>query len=257
MNFGRRGRGFTELPLAAKPPFGLRKPMRWFILFCALSLTFLAGQLSAREWRFDVHVAGIRFGEMAVTETITGARYRVDVQAEAQGFLGLIIRSQYDGDAEGLLNARGMTSTHFYARSQRVFKDRRTDIAYLGGVPATVSITPDRERTDWSDPARVTSARLDPLSYLRALLAPGAGACPAAIPLYDGRRQTRVSFGSPSQSDNGITCTGQYEITDGPDHSIQSGRSFPVEIVYSRGGDPMSITVRAGSTSVILTPATP
>lgn len=227
-----------------------------------LSLVLLLFQLltppapaAAREWRFDVHVAGFRFGEMSVQATTAPGAYRLDVAAVAQGFLGLIIRSHYTGLAEGRMRRGRLIPRHFRARSQRVFKDRLTDIAYVAGLPATISITPARDRTEWSDATLIDRPTIDPLSYLLLLLDPGAGRCAPDTALYDGRRRTRVLFAPPETSAQGTTCRGRYEITDGPDHSITSGRIFPVRITYDATGAPLLIEVNAGGASVIMRPA--
>ncbi len=214
--------------------------------------------------RYEVFADGFRFGEAEVRLATGGGRYLLEARAEAQGLLGLIIRSRYRGMATGRWRGAGRPRPErFHARSQRIFKDRTTDIRFGPGArPVAVEMTPARDHTRFTDPAAVPDARIDPLSYLVLLFGHRGPGCPAPAPLYDGRRLTRVALvpaapraGAPAGS---LRCIGRYEIVDGPTHSILSGvRVFALDLAYGPAPEPGAprplerIEVAAGSDHVV------
>jgi hypothetical protein len=205
---------------------------------------------------YDVHAGGLRVGTLSVATRDQSDTYEITVEAEATGFMGAVTRSHYSGKASGTFDAAGLpVPGHFRALSERIFKSRDTEISFEAGTPVRVSLSPDRDRTDFTDPAMVPDARLDSLSYFRSLFTTAAGACPPDGALYDGRRLVSVAFAPPDAQDGNTRCAGSYRIDHGPDHSMQNGRrSFTMVLVYPpEGGAPSSLTITAGKTDVLLT----
>lgn len=185
---------------------------------------------------FEITANGFYYGEMRLKYTDANQKYDFEVAAEAQGILGLLIRSKYSGSSSGRLGSLGnLVSNHFQARSKRVFKDRKSDVTFDNYKPIAVTVTPKKDHTPLTDPTTVTDKRTDPLSFLASLFHNTNIGCPLAGDLYDGRRLTRVSVAPVPAESGHIRCKGTYAIIMGPDHSIQSGkRSFNVELEYQK-----------------------
>jgi hypothetical protein len=225
------------------------------LLFLVLLLA-LPAAAQAESFAYSVTANGLNFGTLHVETGGEGADYTVDVEAEATGFLGAITRSHYAGGAKGRLDPDGAPVPRiFHAISERIFKRRDTEITFADGRPATVALTPERDRTAFTDPATVTDQRLDSLSFFRTLFVTHPGTCPADGALYDGRRLLAVAFAPPEPRDGAIRCAGTYRIEKGPDHSLQKDvRAFTLVLVYPPdGGAPTTLTVTSGGNEVALT----
>ena len=225
--------------------------LRPFLLLCAL----LGGESAlAGEDVYKVTFNGLRFGEMRLQIDRQPTLYKIEVHAEAQGFLGMVLRSKYFGQARGQITDTRLISKYFYVKSDRIFKRRITEINFVAGKPSKVSIKPLRDHTNLTDPAKVTDRRIDSLSGLMALFTAAPATCPGPLPLYDGRRLLSVTLAKSATSGTKTICKGTYRIDKGPDHSIQKGqRNFNLEFVYpAEGGAPESVEVTSGGNAVRL-----
>ncbi len=208
----------------------------FLILFVLFPLSAAAvSQESPLNIRFEIRANGLRFGELSVDMSQAPTGYSVAVTANAQGLAGLLLRAHYHGNSLGVTDESGtMTATGFSASSKRIFKHRNAQVTFTDGRPVSVVMDPFKDRTELSDPKLVNIPVLDPLSFLALMVFHKTDGCPVARDLYDGRRQTRVSF-SESKSESGDTlCTGFYEIVKGPDHSIIDGvRRFGIVLTFT------------------------
>lgn len=229
------------------------------MLVVLLAMTFAPAEAGIRDKAvFDITANGFRFGDMQLDYTEDAAEYRFKVSASAKGIFGFLTQSRYEGSANGVLrDAQTRQPVFFTARSTRIFKDRQTTINFENGKPVTVNLTPEKDRTDFTDPVSVKDQRLDSLTYLTLLFHnPGSG-CPPDGKLYDGRRLTEAQFQVQDKQDGLLHCTGTYRITNGPDHSVQSGRrEFGISLDYSKTDQGLSLTsaeFTSGGNTLLLT----
>jgi len=207
------------------------RPLLIALLLCITPPAFAGGTETAV---FSITAAGIPFGDMSLTYTETGNFYAFTVAAQARGLLGFLTQSRYQGQSNGTITAQSTRQPdNFHARSQRIFKDRITTIRFENGIPVSVDLTPLKDQSPLTDPDHVKDKRLDSLTYLSLIFHNPDRSCPPDGKLYDGRRLTEIAFMAQPQTDDLLRCTGTYTITDGPDHSIVSGRrSFGLSLVY-------------------------
>ncbi|NOX73365.1 MAG: DUF3108 domain-containing protein [Alphaproteobacteria bacterium] len=201
-----------------------------------LALTHWAQAGERHEYPFEIRANGFRFGDFLVVLEEDAQTYRVEVSAEARGVFGFMLRARYSGTSTGEKRPDGTRlGLDFKARSSRIFADRTQQVTYQDGQPKTVFILPLKRRTALSDPLKVTGSFNDPLSFLANLVANPGTTCPAPADLYDGRRITKVTLEPGLPEPNSLTCTGTYEIIEGPDHSLQKGvRRFGLTASYGR-----------------------
>jgi len=232
----------------------LRRPFFHALCGALIALVLSPTALFAETSTYDVTTNGFRFGNLTVTTTLVASAYSIAVTAQAQGLLGFLTQSRYIGSANGKLANSGPQPAFFTARTQRIFKDRETSITFTNGRPTKVTLTPKKDHTNFTDPKSVTDKRVDSLSYFYQMFTVPAGKCPANGTLYDGRRLTEVNFETPTISDTTTSCIGEYRLTNGPDHSLQSGqRSYALVFEYTpQGGAPVRITVKSGGNLVVL-----
>ena len=227
-----------------------------FLRLCGalIALVLSPATLFAETSTYDVTTNGFHFGNLMVTTTLVADTYSIAVTAQAEGLMGFLTQSRYQGSANGKMTISGPQPAFFAARTQRIFKDRETTISFTNGRPTEVTLTPQKDHTDFTDPESVTDKRVDSLSYFYQMFTAPAGKCPANGTLYDGRRLTEVSFETPTISDTTTSCIGEYRLINGPDHSLQSGqRSYALVFDYAPGGGaPVRITVKSGRNLVVL-----
>jgi uncharacterized protein DUF3108 len=208
-----------------------------FVLFSAAAVEAQENADKSREYLFEIRANGFRYGDFSVVLSEDARTYQVDVTAEAKGIFGFLLQAKYSGSSSGTIKPNAnRQGTEFTARSSRILVNRTQSVTYQSGQPTTVSVLPPRRRTALSDPQQISGKYNDPLSFLANLVENVGPNCPASANLYDGRRITKVTFGSETLQSSTVTCDGIYEIVDGPDHSLQKGvRKFGVVSRYDRG----------------------
>ena len=223
-------------------------------IILGLLATLSSEPARAAEVLYDVRANGFRFGEFRVNIERDAEGYFVTASADAQGLLGLLIRSKYDGTASGSIGPDGdLIPGKFSATSTRIFKRRSTQITFTDGKPTEVILSPLKDLTEYSDPTRISTGRLDSLSYLALMFVAPAQDCPATTDLYDGRRLTRVDFDPPAFEGGLTVCTGTYAIEAGPDHSLQADqRQFLLRLEFqASGGSPDQMDIVSGKNEVV------
>lgn len=223
------------------------------IIFLAMLLG--ASGAEAKDHVYKVTFNGFSFGEMQLSLNLADGKYEIVTTAQAKGFLGMILQSEYEGRANGRLTAGRLLPTRFYVKSDRIFKHRETEIIFENHRPIRVNLSPEKDHTELTDPTKVTDNRIDSLSGLFAMFTAPPGKCVGPLALYDGRRLQSVRFGAAEVDATKTACKGQYRIDRGPDHSIQKGqRVFDLVFTYpTAGGAPDSVEVISGGNSVTLT----
>ncbi len=244
----------TTLPSAAFRP--MRSLLCLALLAAFFPLPAPAGEVAL--WRMKIAVDGIPFGEMTVRERRRGARYEVQVQGRASELIGFFLRARYRGVSTGRGRGGAARPRLFAYDMHRIFRQRQVRIAYAGGRPVRVAISPRSDRSPLSTPDAVLRARPDPLVVLAELFHPRTR-CPEAAEMYDGRRIARIAFAPPETTSDGFLCRGSYVILRGPDHSLRPGqRVFPLTLRYRAppggAGTLARIELRSGRDMVTLTP---
>jgi hypothetical protein len=124
------------------------------------------------------------------------------------------------------------------SRSSR--KQRRVVVDHQNARPVSVEISPLEERTDLSDPSRVSGETLDPVRAIGHLIA--ARDCPAAIRLYDGRRVITITPSGQTKDAHNLTCAMRYKVTQGPGHlSPLRISSAKMQLQYDTSGTEQSL----------------
>jgi len=222
------------------------------LLRVVLVWLFTSPTVFAETLTYDVTFNGLRFGVMNLDLEQENDRYKIVAKAHAKGFLGMILRSRYEGRAEGSIGVEHLIPESFYVKSDRVFRHRLTEITFKDARPVAVNLTPVKDHTTLTNPALVVDRRIDSLSGLFRLFTANPNTCPGPLPLYDGRRLLSVTLARTN--DAPFICKGHYRIDRGPDHSIQKGqREFDLVFTYDpKGGAPRSVEVISGGSVVRL-----
>lgn len=160
------------------------------------------------------------------------------------------ISSTMDNTPLGVFNgsfvavSRGGVSYESASRSSRKARDIAVDFA--GGQATKVVISPENERTDLSDTAKVPSPVVDPVAALGQLI--GARGCPRALRFYDGRRAIAIVPVSEAQTGGELICEMAYSVTHGPGHlSPLYIKSVDVRLTYDVSGSQRMTAMQFGA----------
>jgi hypothetical protein len=211
-------------------------PIRRFLVGLGLAAALASGAPAAAEtaW-FDVSIAGIRAGELALSAERNGSSYEAGGRARATGLLGAVARLGFDGVARGRVARDGsLVPEHYSARSRSPCAERDTVIRFDNGSPVSVSVEPPRRHQ--VDLSAQTGA-VDPISaaYVLMLDTRAESICNTRMNLFDGSRRSEVLVGRAQAQGDLFVCNGQYSRLEGDDHSVWQP-DWTFRLVYRQTG---------------------
>jgi hypothetical protein len=182
---------------------------------------------------FDVHVGGIRAGELILSGERNGAAYVAGSTIRATGIAGALTRYRYEGTSTGRLGGDGaIVPQRHVASSSTARSGRTTDMVFENGNPARVSTDPPRRRQ--ANPAR-HAGTIDPVSAAFAILInPSAERlCNRRIELFDGHRRSQLLVGQAEPDGNGrVSCNGSYARLSGASLAVNADDEWGFRLVY-------------------------
>ncbi|WP_449230864.1 DUF3108 domain-containing protein [Azospirillum doebereinerae] len=161
----------------------------------------LAGLLSAQPGTvsaapvsatYRVHVGGVAVLDVAATLEMTDSRYRMEVTAQTDGFLGRMFPWRTVSRSEGAVRPDRLLPTRHSQSSVFREKPRSVTLEYDGQGNVAATVLPPPEEDDREPvPDALKRGTYDPLSGFLAVLAAAARgeACTRSLPVYDGRRR--------------------------------------------------------------------
>ncbi len=123
----------------------------------------------------------------------------------------------FDGRYEGQSRQTGQGGARYEGRSTATRKNRDVEIVRNdAGQVIEVTISPEKDRTESSNPAEVPEDVLDPVAGFGRLVS--GTSCPVGFKLYDGRRVVQVSPRKTTSNGTALTCWMDYSVIHGPGH---------------------------------------
>lgn len=211
------------------------------VLACLLAPALPAtAEMTRDEARFDLVMAGLTAGSLTFAAESDGRSYAVRGRLASSGLLSFVRKVSYDATARGRLRDGTYLPARYTERADTGRRQSQAEILWQGGVPQIASYTPPREpRPTDVDPA-TQAGSVDILTALYATLrdADAGGECNRSFAMYDGRRASRLSLGTPEPAEGGITCAGEYRRVAGfsPEDMAEKTR-FPFTLTYAPAPD--------------------
>lgn len=156
------------------------------------------------------------------------------------------------GLEDGTFKATTQTldETTYYLGESRGSETRDIAITRKANVVKSVTITPQSEMTELSEPGRVPAGVLTPTEFLAALQ--DAGTCPSSLAVYDGRRVAQITAISSKLDGDLLTCDLSYRVVMGPGYmSPFHFKSFGMQLAY-KGRNLDSLVMNGGGFEVSL-----
>ncbi len=198
------------------------------VRICLAAATLFAGltPVMASAESFAVSLAGATLGKVEYRDRTEGGAQREE------------LTSVFDNTPLGVFNGtyaatsvtQGAASKHV-SQTRSTRKSRDVSIDQQAGKVVSVSISPDSEQTELTQPARVPAGVLDPVAAFGSLVV--TSACPGAMQVYDGRRVAQMTATGSTRDAGGVTCTYDYRVISGPGYLSPLGLSgFALTLVY-------------------------
>lgn len=175
----------------------------------ALFLAVSALPALAADQTYKVYLGGLELGWFRYSGTSENARISSLFNNTPLGV--------FDGSYEG--NSRAKSGGAVYrGKSSSTNKNREVEIIRAAsGKVAETTISPEKDRTEYSDPTAVPDGVLDPVAGFARFLSQKNG-CPEAFKLYDGRRVVQVTPKSSETAGQVKTCVMDYRVVLGKGH---------------------------------------
>lgn len=199
-----------------------------------------AAPLAAEEARFDLVLRGITAGSLSLSGSGTpGGEYSVAGRLKTSGLAAMLKRVRYDAQSRGQIGADGSYRPVRYAEDADTGRRQsQSQIAYVDGMPQVTHSQSERKPRPWDIDASSQSGTVDPLTAMFAALrdAEPGKECGLSLKVFDGRRASAVSIGSPSRQGDRVICAGEYRRVAGfsPDDMAEKTR-FPFTITFAPG----------------------
>jgi len=212
------------------------------LIFAALlSLTAAtADAQTTHTGTFDLKLSGIRTGVVSFSAVEDGRQYSAAARAQSSGLVSLVRNLSYDARATGRITPRGFVPTRYQESADTGERVSRAVMEYVRGVPQVKSYDPPQERRNRDVDPATQGGTVDPMTAIFALLrdVPRAEVCTLDVPVFDGRRASRVSTRGPKAEGDRIVCEGEYRRVAGfSDRQMREKSRFPFSITYAPTGD--------------------
>jgi len=199
-----------------------------------------AGAQTTHTGTFDLKLSGLRAGVVSFSAVEDGRQYSAAARAQSSGLVSLVRDLGYDARATGRITPRGFVPTRYQESANTGERVSRAVMEYVRGVPQVKSYDPPQERRSRDVDPTTQGGTVDPMTAIYALLrdVPRAEVCTLDVPVFDGRRASRVSTSAPKAQGDRILCDGEYRRVAGfTDRQMSEKTRFPFLITYAPAGD--------------------
>lgn len=212
------------------------------LLFAALvSVTAaVAAAQTTHTATYDLKLSGVRAGVVSFSAVEDGRQYSAAARAQSSGLVSLVRNFSYDARATGRITSRGFIPTRYQESADTGERVSRAVMEYVGGVPQVKAYDPPQERRSRDVDPATQGGTVDPMTALFALLrdVPRAEVCRLDVPIFDGRRASRVTTSGPKAQGERIVCEGEYRRVAGfSSRQMREKARFPFSITYAPAGD--------------------
>lgn len=181
-------------------------------LFCLIFPVLAVGATMTNAQTFDVTLGGRSLGSLTYSNADGEAKLRTTLDNTPLG----VFDGSFVGTSRRVQADQGATVRQYYSEGVSSRKTRKISVLMDQGRAIETVISPQSERTDLSNPQRITASVVDPVTALGLVIS--ASGCPTSISIYDGRRVIALTpSGSTSQTDV-LVCDMDYTVVSGPGH---------------------------------------
>lgn len=211
---------------------------------CAVTLiglsTSVASIAKAETVGLNLYALGIKAGTITINATDNGKSYSVKGAVVPTALLKKIKDVGYSGVASGHVKGTQYFSKRYSGNTKTGSRHSKVKMHWNGTTPVVDSYQPNREKRAYDISPSAQKGTIDLLTsaYLTFKTAQPDTLCNATHKMFDGRRRSQISLGTPKISSNVATCKGSYKRLAGfsPD-DMKEKTTFPFTIHYEKQSD--------------------
>lgn len=189
---------------------------------------------------FNLYIKGFKAGTIATAAKKTKTAYALSGKVAPTAFLRLLRDIGYTGSASGSFSGVKYRPRKYAAHIKTGSDTSTVKMRYIKGKPVVDAYAPGRAPRDYDIKPSAQRGTVDLLTALHMVFEnTSAGAlCNRIIPMFDGRRRSKLTLSKPKKSGKGATCSGKYTRVAGfSPHDMQKKVNFPFTLVYDRLDD--------------------
>lgn len=202
------------------------------ILAC-LAITFGSSALAeTTSSTFNIYLRGIKAGQLKYAYSESGSNYSASGIIQSTGIIGALAKYKFTASTSGTLSKGIYAPRAYREESDTGRRQSEKTISYSNGIPKVS----ERKlpKPFWADPAQ-QKGTVDPMTAISIVLndKTESTVCQTNFDMFDGARRVQITVGSPSKSENGLTCKGLYKRVEGfSNRELSEGRNFPFSVTY-------------------------
>jgi hypothetical protein len=143
----------------------------------------------------------------------------------------------YSGQSAGTHRDDAYTPRRYSGQTNTGTRESQVKLRFDNGIPTVNSYLPDREKRDYDIEPSEQRGAIDPLTATAVVLMdqPSAQMCNRSIPMFDGRRRSKLTIAPPVIDGDSATCAGTYTRLAGfSPEDLQERVNFPFTLMYTR-----------------------
>lgn len=231
---------------------------------CALALLTLAipAIANASETHvFNLYILGFRAGTISTAINKKGSNYALSGKVQPTAFLRKLRDVGYAGTTYGRFGKGHTYSPSKYTGNMRTGSRTSTvKMHWSKGRPNVDAYTPGREPRPYDIKPSAQKGTMDLLSSLHSVFEDSTKAelCGRTIPMFDGRRRTKLTLSKPNFSGVKGICKGTYSRVAGfSPEDMKERVNFPFTLLYEQQDDgnyrlkSLSTTTTFGKASLV------
>ncbi len=228
----------------------------------ALSALAIPATASGSETHiFNLYILGFRAGTISTAINKKGQNYALAGKVQPTAFLRRLRDIGYTGTVYGRFGEGHKYSPSKYIGNMRTGTRTSTvKMHWSKGRPVVDSYEPGRAPRPYDINPSDQIGTIDLLSSLHSVFEDSTKAdlCGRTIPMFDGRRRTKLVLSKPSFSNNKGTCKGTYTRVAGfSPEDMKERVNFPFKLLYELQDDgnyrlkSLSTTTTFGKASLV------
>ena len=190
----------------------------------------------ADQGTFDLSIQGIAAGTLSFAGNQAGKSYAVTGKLQSGGLVGMLRKVRYDATAKGSVSGGRYTPSAYAETANTGKRQSESVMEYRGGVPQVKVYNPPREAGPDDVKPASQGGTVDPLTALYAVLrdVEAGQECAVDVPMFDGRRASRLSLGQRQVSGDAVICAGEYRRVAGFSAEDMAEKTrFPFVLTYA------------------------
>ena len=205
-----------------------------------ISLAFcLSGAPSLAEttdYLFDVHLLGIKAGELKYSVRTKGDQYSAAGKLYPTGVVASMTTFRFDVSVSGNVK-EGKYQPRLYSEiSDTGKRQEEKSITYSGSKIRVKS--PKLPKPHWLNP-NTQQGKVDPMTAIFLVLEDQSpeDLCKQKVDIFDGARNVLITLAGPRTSGNKVICDGNYQRVGGFSKAeLKDGTNFPFTMTYVKTG---------------------